>query len=86
MTAKTLTIVCPHCGFDSEDEELCRACGELLGDTPGMSVPLTKILGTWLRRIKTKPLEHDDEMYVDLTEEATMSPLPGSSWALHHDD
>ncbi len=30
--ADTLTSPCPHCGYPSEDSELCRACGRLMDE------------------------------------------------------
>ena len=28
------TIICPHCGAETEDPEYCRVCGEVLLDLP----------------------------------------------------
>lgn len=30
------TTICPHCGYESEDSEMCRSCGRLMDE----SVPL----------------------------------------------
>ena len=53
MTVQTVKTICPHCGFESEDEELCRACGKLTdGDIPVRNVSLAHILGSffsWLQ-------------------------------------
>jgi len=35
------THVCPHCGFEIEDEEMCRACGSLIEDVPVRNVSLS---------------------------------------------
>ncbi len=34
MTARTSLTTCPHCGFVSEDDEMCRACGALFEEIP----------------------------------------------------
>ncbi len=34
MTARTSLTTCPHCGFASEDDEMCRACGALFEEIP----------------------------------------------------
>lgn len=64
MTAIT---VCPHCGFESEDEELCRACGQVMEDkAPVRKVSLTYLLGnnlfSWFKDKGFYGLEHDDEL------------------------
>ena len=32
----TWTIICPHCGYESEDSAMCQSCGRLMDE----SVPL----------------------------------------------
>jgi len=27
------TTICPHCGYESEDSEMCRACGRLMDES-----------------------------------------------------
>lgn len=84
MTTKTLTTVCPHCGFDSEDDELCRACGEFIDKIPGKTVPFTVVVGSWLRSNCFLKAQKAQE---DIGEEANlMTPMLGSSWALHYEE
>ena len=55
MTVQTVKTICPHCGFESEDEELCRACGKLTdGDIPVRNVSLVHILGSFFSWLQDK--------------------------------
>lgn len=56
-------VVCPHCGFRSEDEELCAACGRLFDEnTPVRDVSILGLLGSGLRSFfkSIKPLGKED--------------------------
>ncbi len=44
--------VCPYCGFEVGDEELCRACGTLIEDVPVRDVSLTRGIGRFFTRLK----------------------------------
>jgi len=79
--------VCPHCGFESDDEELCRACGKLTnGDIPVRNVSLADIFGGVCSRLKEKGFGGGDYIPKDIGEEPNLNPLPGSSWFIHHHD
>ena len=55
---------CPHCGFESEDDEMCRACGELFEEIPpsrGMSFLQTiSSFFSWLKSGDFRMIEHDE--------------------------
>jgi len=38
MSTNTYFTVCPHCGYQSEDDEMCQACGVLFDDSPDVSI------------------------------------------------
>ena len=79
--------VCPHCGFESDDEDLCRACGELTGDDiPVRNVSLGHILSGVCSSLQEKGFGEVEYKPKDIGEEATLNPLPGSSWFVHHHD
>jgi len=45
---KTMTfgnVVCPHCGYRSEDDELCLACGKLFHEDDHVAVHNVSTLG-----------------------------------------
>jgi hypothetical protein len=46
--------VCPQCGFEIEDEEMCRACGALIEDIPVRSASLTRSIGEVFTGLKDK--------------------------------
>lgn len=48
------TPVCPHCGFEVEDEEMCRACGALIEDIPVRDVSLTPGISGFFTALKNK--------------------------------
>ena len=48
------TPVCPHCGFEVGDEELCRACGALIEDIPVRNVSLARGIGELFTKLKDK--------------------------------
>ena len=50
--ADDLTSPCPHCGYPSEDSEMCRACGRLMDESfpeqPfAADVLVTKLVQSW---------------------------------------
>lgn len=46
--------VCPHCGFEVEDDEICQACGALLEDIPVRNVSIARGIGGFFSRAKDK--------------------------------
>ena len=47
--------ICPHCGFESDNEELCRACGKLaVADIPVNKISLTTVFSTFFSRLQGK--------------------------------
>lgn len=80
--------VCPHCGFESDDEELCRACGKLTdGDIPVRNVSLAHILGSFFSWLQGKGFHEVDHDGVFIKEEPefdrTWSFLPSN---IFHDN
>ncbi len=56
------TTVCPHCGFESEDDELCQACGALFEDnTPVRDISFAQIVGGFFSWLKDG-LTHDPDV------------------------
>lgn len=53
--------VCPQCGFEVEDDEICRAYGALLEDIPVRNVSLTRGIGEFFAGLKEKGF-HGDEI------------------------
>ncbi len=49
--------ICPQCGFEIEDEEICRACGSLIEDVPVRDVSLTRGIGRFMTGLKNKGLQ-----------------------------
>jgi hypothetical protein len=48
------TSVCPQCGFEVDDEEMCRACGALIEDILVRDVSLTRGIGRFFAGLKDK--------------------------------
>ncbi len=48
------TSVCPQCGFEIGDEEMCRACGALIEDISVRDVSLTLGIGRFFAGLKDK--------------------------------
>lgn len=46
--------VCPQCGFEIEDEELCRACGALIEDIPVRNISLARGISRFFTELKNK--------------------------------
>ena len=46
--------VCPQCGFEIGDEEMCRACGALVEDIPVQDISLTRGIGRFFAELKDK--------------------------------
>lgn len=46
--------VCPHCGFEVGDDELCRACGALLEDISVRDVSLARDISKFFTGLKNK--------------------------------
>ena len=44
MSTNTYFTVCPHCGYQSEDDEMCQACGVLFDGSPDGDVSIEAIL------------------------------------------
>lgn len=79
--------VCPHCGFESDNEEICRACGKLAdGDIPVQKMSLAQTFGTFSSRLQGKGFDGGKNMPKDIGEEPSLNPLPGSSWYIHYHD
>lgn len=94
MTEKTPPIaVCPHCGFETDNEELCRACGKLADtDIPVRKVSLAHILNTFLSRLQGKGfhgVEENEFTDIDASDDPGLAHLPGNSyhyiWLANHD-
>lgn len=58
------TIRCPYCGYESEDEELCRACGEVMDDKISVRhVSLGQVIVGFFCKLMGKGIhesDHDD--------------------------
>ncbi len=75
--ADTLTSPCPHCGYPSEDSEMCRACGRLMDESfPeqqfAADVLVTKLVQSW------QPCR-DTEEVLTIKEEPEFCP----SWRMY---
>lgn len=46
--------VCPHCGFEVGDDEMCRACGALLEDIPVRNASIARCVGGFFAELKDK--------------------------------
>ena len=57
----TTIPVCPHCGFEVGDDEMCRACGALIEDIPVRNVSLVRDIGGFFAGLKDKGF-HGDEI------------------------
>ena len=94
MTVQTVKTICPHCGFESEDEELCRACGKLIdGDIPVRNLSLVHILGSffsWLQDKGFHGVEKNESIDIDASDDPSLAHLPGNSyhyiWLANHDE
>ncbi len=62
----TWTIICPHCGYESEDSAMCQSCGRLMDE----SVPVrpfsacglvAKVVESWQPCNDVKALLHIKE-------------------------
>ena len=58
------TYVCPQCGFEIEDEEMCRACGSLIEDIPVRNVSLTRGIGRFFAGLKDKGFHGTASNYI----------------------
>jgi len=88
MTEKTPPIVfCPHCGVESDHEELCRACGKVTdGNIPVSKVSLVHAMNNFFSRMKEKGfhgVDIDDELKEDPWSDPGWSTLTGNLF--HHD-
>ena len=85
--------VCPHCGFESDDEELCRACGKLTGDDiPVRNVSIAHVFGSLVSRLQEKGFGVDEKnelIDIDASDDPGLAHLPGNSyhytWLASHD-
>jgi len=79
MTEKTPPVaVCPHCGFETDNEELCPACGKLIeADISVRKVSLAHIFGTFFSRLQGKGFGG-----ADLDDLCKEEPEFDSSWSL----
>jgi len=66
--------ICPHCGFEVGDEEMCRACGALIEDIPVRNVPLSRRIGEVFAGLKDKGF-HGDVMQKPLIGDPGAAPL-----------
>ena len=78
--------VCPHCGCHCEDDEYCAACGKLFHEdtVPIRNDSLLRVLGKGLCSVINKI--EPPKIQEDIGEEATLTPLMGSSWSIHHSE
>lgn len=66
-TMNSDNVVCPHCGYRSEDDELCVACGKFIHEDDHVAVRNVStlgILGSGLRSLfntNNKGVLKDDE-------------------------
>ncbi len=77
-------ITCPHCGYRSEDEEFCAACGKLFHEDAN-SVRNISVLGAvWCSfRSAVGRFEFDHQVSeVDASDDPGLPHLPGNSY--HH--
>jgi hypothetical protein len=70
----TTVFVCPHCGFEVGDEEMCRACGALTEDIPVRDVSLTRGIGKFFAGLKDEGF-HGDVMQKSLIGDPGAAPL-----------
>ena len=69
------TIKCPHCGFESEDDEMCQACGALFEDTPVRDISFAQVIGGFFSWLQDKGLHGLDD---DAFEE---DPMTDPGWS-----
>ena len=76
--------VCPHCGFEVEDEELCRACGALIVDIPDRKVSLSQNIGEILSKAKGIGLHglDNNSLQDDVSDDPSLSDVLGNSYNL----
>ena len=95
MSTNTYFTVCPHCGYKSEDDAMCQACGVLFDDSPDGNVSvfesLLEEMSGCIRNFLEQPENHRtltklSGKVTDIGEEATINPLLGSSWFVHFHD
>ncbi len=78
------TPVCPHCGFEVGDEEMCRACGALLEDIPVRKVSLSQNIGEVLSKAQAIGLHRLDNNLLqdDVSDDPSLSDVMGNSYNL----
>ena len=72
------TTLCPHCGYESEDNAMCRSCGRLMDESLPVqpfsaSRLLTKFVASW------QPHNEDEESFSYIKEEPEFCP----SWRMY---
>jgi len=82
-TLKNDTAHCPHCGFESHDNELCRACGKLIDDKASSSrhVQLSGIFKgffSWLTSKGLQGIDHQEVFKKDPMIDPEFSALSGN--------
>jgi len=46
--------LCPHCGFEVGDDEICRACGALVEEIPVRNVSLARGISEFFAGLKDR--------------------------------
>jgi hypothetical protein len=85
MTFKTPPkAFCPHCGFESDVEELCPACGKLAdGDIPVRKVSLGHIFDAFVSGLQDQGFHgtEDNELIdINASDDPGLAHLPGNSY------
>ena len=78
------TSICPQCGFEIGDEEMCRACGTLIEDIPVRNVSLTQSIGGVFSKARSIGLHGLDNNLLqdDVSDDPSLSDMTGNSYNL----
>lgn len=76
-------FLCPHCGVEPQDDELCHACGKLIDDTPPSNchVQLSGIfrgLFSWFKEKSVHGIDHQEVFKKDPMIDPEFSALSGN--------
>jgi hypothetical protein len=76
--------ICPQCGFEIDDDEICRACGVLIEDIPVQDVSLTRGIGEVLTKVQGIGLHGLDNNLLrdDVSDDPSLSDVMGNSYNL----
>ena len=76
--------VCPQCGFEVGDEEMCRACGALIEDIPVRNVSLARGIGGVLSKVQGIGLHGLDNNLLrdDVSDDPSLADVMGNSYNL----